>query len=70
MVYASSILATQLNNKNMNELHQELQLIDEFEANFNPTNQSKKRKLEILGMLKTNLSANKRNELLRIHNTL
>jgi hypothetical protein len=54
----------------MNELHQELQLIDEFEANFNPTNQSKKRKLEILGMLKTNLSANKRNEILRIHNTL
>ena len=54
----------------MNELHQELQLIDEFEANFNPTNQSKKRKLEILGMLKTNLNANKRNEILRIHNTL
>ena len=70
MVYASSILATQLNNKNMNELYQELQLIDEFEANFNPTNQSKKSKLEILGKLKTNLSANKRNELLRTYNTL
>jgi hypothetical protein len=54
----------------MNELYQELQLIDEFEANFNPTKQSKKRKLEILGMLKTNLSANKRNEILRIYNSL
>ncbi len=70
MVYASSILATQLNNKNMNELHQELQLIDEFEANFNPTNQSKKRKLEILGKLKTNLSYNKTSELLREYNEL
>ena len=70
MVYASSILAAQLNNKNMNELHQELQLIDEFEANFNPTNQSKKRKLEILGKLKTNLSSNKTNELLREYNEL
>ena len=70
MVYASSILAAQLNNKNMNELHQELQLIDEFEANFNPTNQSKKRKLEILGKLKTNLGSNKTSELLREYNEL
>jgi hypothetical protein len=70
MVYASSILAAQLNNKNMNELHQELQLIDEFEANFNPTNKSKKRKLEILGKLKTNLSYNKTSELLREYNEL
>ena len=70
MVYASSILAAQLNNKNMNELHQELQLIDEFEANFNPTNESKKRKLEILGKLKTNLSSNKTSELLREYNEL
>lgn len=54
----------------MNELYQELQLIDEFEANFNPTNQSKKRKLEILGKLKTNLSANKTCELLREYNEL
>lgn len=54
----------------MNELHQELQLIDEFEANFNPTNQSKKRKLEILGKLKTNLSSNKTSELLREYNEL
>ena len=52
----------------MNKLYQELQLIDEFEANFNPTNQSKKRKLEILGKLKTNLSTNKTNELLREYN--
>ena len=63
-------LSLVLNNKNMNELYQELQLIDEFEANFNPTNQSKKRKLEILGKLKTNLSANKTNELLREYNEL
>ena len=54
----------------MNELYQELQLIDEFEANFNPTNQSKKRKIEILGRLRTDLSANKRNELLREYNEL
>ncbi len=54
----------------MNELHQELQLIDEFEANFNPTNKSKKRKLEILGKLKTNLSSNKTSELLREYNEL
>ena len=52
----------------MNNLYQELQLINEFEANFNPTNQSKKRKLEILGKLKTNLSANKTNELLKEYN--
>lgn len=63
-------LSPVLNNKNMNKLYQELQLIDEFEANFNPTNQSKKRKLEILGKLKTNLSANKTNELLREYNEL
>ena len=54
----------------MNELHQELQLIDEFEANFNHTNKSKKRKLEILGKLKTNLSYNKTSELLREYNEL
>ena len=55
---------------NINKLYEELQLIDEFEANFNSTNQSKKRKLEILGKLKTNLSANKTNELLREYNEL
>ena len=54
----------------MNELYQELQLIDEFEANFNQTNQSKKRKLEILGKLRTNQSANKICELLREYNEL
>lgn len=53
---------------NINKLYEELQLIDEFEANFIATNQSKKRKLEILGKLKTNLSANKTNELLREYN--
>ena len=54
----------------MNELYEELQCIDEFEANYNPTTRSKKRKLEILGKLKTNLSANKTNELLREYNQL
>ena len=54
----------------MNELYEELQCIDEFEANYNPTTRSKKRKLEILGKLKTNLSANKTNELLREYNEL
>jgi hypothetical protein len=34
------------------------------------TNVDSKSKSNILGMLKTNLSANKRNELLRIYNTL
>ena len=54
----------------MNKLYEELQLIDEFDSNFNPTNQSKKRKLEILGKLKTNLSSNKTSELLREYNEL
>ena len=54
----------------MNELYQELKLIDEFEANFNPTNQSEKRKREILGKLRTNQSANKTCELLREYNAL
>ena len=38
----------------MNELYKELELIDEFEANFNPNEKSKKRKLEILKELKNN----------------
>ena len=39
--------------KNINELVEELQCIDEFEANFNQTTRSKKRKLEINEILKT-----------------
>jgi len=31
----------------MNELYEELQCIDEFEANFNPTTSSEMRKQEI-----------------------
>ena len=35
----------------MNEIYKELQLIEEFEANFNPTPESQKRKLELLSTL-------------------
>jgi hypothetical protein len=31
----------------MNKLYEELQLINEFEANYNPTTRSEKRKQEI-----------------------
>ena len=46
----------------MNELYKELQLINEFEANFNPTTHSKKRKLEINEILKTLTILNEYNE--------
>ena len=46
----------------MNELYEELQYIDEFEANYNPTTRSKKRKLEINEILKTLTILNKYNE--------
>lgn len=35
----------------MNKIYNELRMIDEFEANFNPTNESKKRKEELLKQL-------------------
>lgn len=35
----------------MNKIYNELAMIDEFEANFNPTNESKKRKEELLKQL-------------------
>ena len=31
----------------MNKIYKELQLIEEFESNFNPTKESKNRKLEL-----------------------
>jgi hypothetical protein len=46
----------------MNELYKELQCIDEFEANYNPTTRSKKRKLEINQILKTLTILNEYNE--------
>jgi hypothetical protein len=46
----------------MNELYKELQCIDEFEANFNPTTRSEKRKLEINEILKTLTILNEYNE--------
>ena len=35
----------------MNEIYQELQLIEEFEANFNPTKESKERKEYLMYVL-------------------
>ena len=35
----------------LKEIYKELQLIEEFEANFNPTKKSKQRKLELLSIL-------------------
>ena len=35
----------------LEEIYKELQLIEEFEANFNPTKESKQRKLELLSIL-------------------
>ena len=46
----------------MNELYEELQCIDELEANFNQTTRSKKRKLEINEILKTLTILNEYNE--------
>ena len=36
----------------MNEIYKELQMIEEFEANFNPTEESKARKEYLLNKLK------------------
>ena len=36
---------------NMQEIYEELQLIEEFEANFNPTKESKERKEYLLNKL-------------------
>ena len=36
---------------NMKEIYKELQLIEEFEANFNPTKESKERKEYLLNKL-------------------
>jgi hypothetical protein len=36
---------------NLIEIYKELKLIEEFESNFNPTTESKKRKLELLNIL-------------------
>jgi len=36
---------------NMKQIYKELQEIEEFEANFNPTKESKKRKEYLLGKL-------------------
>ena len=41
-----------INSNNMNEIHKELQLIEEFEANFNTTKESKARKEYLLNKLK------------------
>ena len=38
-------------NINLKEIYKELQLIEEFESNFNPTPESQKRKLELLSIL-------------------
>ncbi len=35
------------------EIYNELQMINEFHANFNPNNKSRERKKELLSMLKT-----------------
>jgi len=35
----------------LKEIYKELQLIEEFESNFNPTPESQKRKLELLSIL-------------------
>ena len=41
-----------IKTNNMQEIYKELQLIEEFEANFNPTKESKARKEYLLNKLK------------------
>ena len=38
-------------NINLKEIYKELQLIEEFESNFNPTPETQNRKLELLSIL-------------------
>lgn len=38
-------------NINLKEIYKELQMIEEFESNFNPTPESQNRKLELLSIL-------------------
>ena len=40
-----------MRNINLKEIYKELQLIEEFESNFNPTPESQNRKLELLSIL-------------------
>ena len=42
------IIYKNIKTNNMQEIYQELQLIEEFEANFNPTEESKARKEYLL----------------------
>jgi len=39
------------NNMNLNNIYTELQQIDEFHANFNPTDASRKRMRELIEMI-------------------
>ena len=54
MVYVSSILTMSTkynNNMNLTKIYSELQQLDEFHANFNPTSESKARMRELISLI-------------------